>query len=130
MTWFAALAVVWLLMAALAWQAHKRGSARIARRWTTRLYAVTLVPLTALVVGVALIGVQLAFDQAGSEVAVAATTPYAQWLALAINLVAVDIVIRRRDVPARTRPGVTSTGPAGTQIHEAFTFGAASSPRP
>lgn len=161
MTWFAVLVLVWLLVAALARRAHERGSARMARRWTTRLYAVTLVPVTALVVGAALVAVQLAFAQAGTEEAVAAATPYAQWLALAINLVAVDILLRRPEasgghrsrqstrrltVPSteallrggsgarlpRLVPGdSTTTGRRadGIQVHEAFTFGAAPSPR-
>jgi hypothetical protein len=101
MTWFAFLTLVWLVVVALALQARRRGSARVARRWTTRLYAVTLVPLTALVVGGVLVAVQLTFAHAGSDEAVAAATAYAQWLALAINLVVVDIVIRRRDAVPR-----------------------------
>lgn len=129
MTWFAVLAVLWLLVATLAWQAHQQGRARVAQRWTTRLYAVTLVPVTALAVGAALLGVQIALAQAGTEDALAAATPYAQWLALAINLVIVDIVIRRRDA-ARATATRRRSQPAGIQVHEAFTFEAAPSPRP
>lgn len=98
MTWFAVLTLLWLVVASLALQARQRGSARLTRRWTTRLYAVTLVPLTALAVGAALVGVQVAFTRAGAEEAAAAATPYAQWLALAVNVVIVDMVIRRRDL--------------------------------
>lgn len=129
MTWFAVLVLLWLLVATLAWQAHQRGSARVAQRWTTRLYAVTLVPVTALAVGTGLVGVQIAFARAGTEEAQAAATPYAQWLALAINLVIIDIVIRRRDA-VRVTATRTRTQPAGIQVHEAFTFEAAPSPRP
>lgn len=129
MTWFAVLALLWFLMAALAWRARQRGSARIAQRWTTRLYAVTLVPVTALAVGAALVAVQFAFARAGTEEALAAATPYAQWLALVINLVIVDIVIRRRD-SVRATATRTRTQPAGIQVHEAFTFEPAPSTRP
>ncbi len=107
MTWFAALTLVWLVVAVLALQARQRGSARVARRWTTRLYAVTLVPLTALVVGAALVGVQLTFAQAGTGEAITAATPYAQWLAIAINLVIVDMVVRRFETPKRSRPQIS-----------------------
>lgn len=108
MTWFAVLALVWLIVAALALQAHQRGSTRSTRRWTTRLYAVTLVPLTALAVGGALVAVQLAFAEARTEDAINAATPYAQWLAIAVNLVVVDVVLRRRDV-GEHRPRQTAT---------------------
>ncbi|MFC7486996.1 hypothetical protein ACOCJ7_12215 [Knoellia sp. CPCC 206453] len=124
MIWFAVLTLVWLVVAVFGLQARQRGSARVARRWTTRLYAVTCVPLTALVVGGALVAVQLTFSQAGTGEAITAATPYAQWLAIAINLVIVDIVIRRRDVTPR------ASGRLGAQVHESFTFGSASSPRP
>ncbi|KGN29984.1 hypothetical protein N802_10130 [Knoellia sinensis KCTC 19936] len=101
MTWIAVLTLVWLVMAALGLQARQRGSARSARRWTTRLYAVTLVPVTALAVGAALVAVQLPGIDPGNGPAIgqaiAAATPYAQWLALAINLVLVDVVLRRAE---------------------------------
>lgn len=114
MTWFAVLALVWLVVAALALQARQWGSVRLTRRWTTRLCAVTLVPVTALAVGAALVAVQLAFAQVGTEGAVAAATPYAQWLALAINVVIVDMVLRRRDLSgehSRRQPRVRRERP-------------------
>ena len=102
MSWFAVVALVWLVVAALAQQAHRRGSARLRRRWTTRLCAVTLVPLTALVLGAALVVVELAWvDGIEVDEAARAAAPYAQWMALVVNLVLVDMVLRRRAGSAR-----------------------------
>ncbi|MEO7268465.1 MAG: hypothetical protein ABIW49_04575 [Knoellia sp.] len=122
MTWFAVVTLVWLVAAVFALQGRQRGSARVARRWTTRLYAVTLVPLTALVVGGGLVAVQLTFAEAGTGEAITAATPYAQWLAIAINLVIVDIVIRRRDVVPRAsdRSAHRFTSHSPSDRHPAF----------
>ncbi|KGN36170.1 hypothetical protein [Knoellia subterranea] len=127
MTWFATLALLWLVLAALMIQARQRGSRRVARRWRTRLYAVSLVPLTALALGVVLVAVQLpglAVDNpVGLEHAVAAATPYAQWLALVANLVVVDMALRT-STAARgkvTQKNRRAGGIRDREVHEAFT---------
>ena len=125
MSWLAVLALAWLVVAALAHRAHRRGSARLRRRWTTRLYAVTLVPLTALVLGTALVAIQLAWvDGIAVGEAGGAATPYAQWTALLANLVVSDMVLRRTgrgERPVRYRPGGRTayafTKPSSADLH-------------
>ena len=127
MTWFVVLVLTWLVVAALAQQARRRGARRLARRWRTRLYAVTLVPVTALALGAMLVLVQLvsgdgvtavtAATAATAATAVEAATPYATWLALAVNLVGSDIALRGEQ--PRTRPRARS-GADGIRVHEPF----------
>ena len=118
MAWFVVLVLTSLVVGALALQARRRGALRLARRWRTRLYAVTLVPLTALVLGVVLVAVQLLVtDGLTTARAVEAATPYATWLALAVNLVGSDMVLRGD----RPRPrAVARSGADGIRVHEPF----------
>ena len=118
MAWFVVLVLTSLVVGALALQARRRGALRLARRWRTRLYAVTLVPLTALVLGVVLVAVQLLVtDGLATARAVEAATPYATWLALAVNLVGSDMVLRGD----RPRPrAVARSGADGIRVHEPF----------
>ncbi|EAP97010.1 hypothetical protein JNB_20408 [Janibacter sp. HTCC2649] len=105
MPWFALLLTVWLVCA---------GRARRPRgdRWRIRLYAVTLVPVSVLV----LVGVLLAIQSVvggPSEGALPATLPYAQWLGLVTNLVVADIVLQRRAPAHRfTRHSLSDRPPA------------------
>lgn len=118
MTWFVVLVLTWLVVAALAQQARRRGATRLARRWRTRLYAVTLVPVTALALGAVLVLVQLvSTDGLTAATAVEAATPYSTWLALAVNLVSSDIALRAR--PSRTRARARSRAD-GIRVHEPF----------
>lgn len=127
MTWLATLALLWLVLGALMVQAQQRGSGRVARRWRTRLYAVSLVPVTALVLGVVLVALQLPGVALGSTVdlehAAAAATPYAQWLALVTNLVIVDMALRASTVTRGTATEKIgrADGIREREVHEAFT---------
>lgn len=96
MTWLVVVVAVWLLCASFA--SRPRGD-----RWRIRLYAVTLVPLTALVLVGVLFVVQTVAE-GSSAAALADTVPYAQWLALATNFVVADIVLQRHPL-ARSREG-------------------------
>ncbi|GAA4107975.1 hypothetical protein GCM10022415_00320 [Knoellia locipacati] len=120
MTWFVVLVLTWLVVAALTLQARRRGARRLARRWGTRLCAVTLVPVTALALGAVLVLVQLvSTDGATAATAIEAATPYATWLALAVNLVSSDIALRGDQARARARTRARS-GADGIRVHEPF----------
>lgn len=96
MLWLSALVLLWLVVGALMLRARQLGSVRLTRRWTTRLYAVSLVPLTALVAETALVVVQLVFVRGiDSGEAIARARPYAMGLAPLINLVLLDMALRR-----------------------------------
>lgn len=105
MLWLSALVLLWLVVGAFTLRARQLGSVRLTRRWTTRLYAVSLVPLTALVAETVLVVVQLVFVRGiDSGEAIAHARPYAMGLAPLINLVLLGGRLRLRPRCLRRGP--------------------------
>ncbi|MBX6383928.1 MAG: DUF2306 domain-containing protein [Microbispora sp.] len=105
-------AVLWLITGGLAYRAARRRDFGSHRDWMMRNYALTFLAVTARILVPLLLLAQLPFRGAGSMGELATSMiPIGQALGWIVNLVVVEIVIRRR--------GAGYAGPVGTSASRA-----------
>jgi uncharacterized membrane protein len=116
-------AVLWLITGGLAYRAARRRDFAAHRAWMMRNYALTFLAVTSRVLTPAILVSQIAFSGVGSAPVaahVAATIPIGQTLGWIVDLIVVEIMLRRAPnaSSAETRGHAADELPAADRVQD------------